>query len=120
MRDQVPKLANSGHVGHIMLMPTLTPANLTRPNTLLPPRPLAEQGPMAMAVAVEDGKGATTFAQPGGLAVSKMGKGLVVIDQLLWDNPKVRRRRANWYLAGLLKNLGYFAADRRSASGDKK
>ena len=70
-----------------------------------PPWDRAERGPAAVEFAADGGEGAVTLAEPGAVTVWKMGKGMVVIDQLLWDSPKVHRRRANRYLAGLLNNL---------------
>ncbi len=61
------------------------------------------------------------LTKQGALLVIRVGKGMVVIDQVLWDPEKFvsdyARRRADSYISALLSNLGVAAVPRPSITG---
>lgn len=58
-------------------------------------------------VALDDGRdGTTVLATPAALAVSRVGKGIVVWDQITWDTEEANSRKASRLAGSLLTALG--------------
>jgi hypothetical protein len=53
----------------------------------------------------KDAKGPRELIGPGALVSIPVGKGRLLIDQLLWEKDDVPTKRANLYIALLLENL---------------
>jgi len=66
---------------------------------------LAEQGEVQVAYSVKAGDTASELIAPGALVVINVEGGLLLIDQLLWENKGVHRQRSGIYLSLLLENL---------------
>ena len=64
-----------------------------------------EQGAVAVAYAAVGAEQAYELAAPGALLVCEMQKGLLVIDQMLWEKQEVHQNRSGQYIAILLDNL---------------
>ena len=67
-----------------------------------------EQGPVAVAYSVKPAEGTKNLRElvaPGALTAVSVGKGTLLIDQLLWEKKDVHQDRSGQYAALLLENL---------------